>query len=613
MSRHRRRAALPAIGLTLGAVLAVVGVGIVPVTSLASWTDAEFTTSGAGTLDCATGLATEAASTMVSGTALGGDLGDAARVSGVTATRTGSGSQAVPTTAQEVRAETAWSNPLRAEALQALQLDLTGLLQLPLDSTTGALAQYAEVPAGGEATVAATGLVTDQGSIAVDDAQPAQAPTTATLDLATLLSAAGLPDGSQLTGAALELGAVASAARLDGCTQQWTGGATARAATLRTASNPAMPSVERDYAVSSLRLRSTTPLVGPLSTTAASALGAVQSVVSGLSGSAAVRSGIASGVTALLAPLVGGLGLGAVRIDELAIAVDTAPVAAVLTAPIADSGGVLRLDLAAGTATVDLVALLGEPGADGSPTLNGSAPNTELLVNEAVLLRLAGALTSAVEDWMDAITAALTGVLLGAGATAGVSVDLSTLGLPVATITARVDASLGAMLAGTAVATASVSLGLVNGLCGALLTAALFCPVKTLLDSLVGGIVGGLVGGLGGTVAAVIRPLVLLDQSGGRYGAIVELGAVQQAAAALLPVVARLTAGLFGEHRLLSIVVNAQNGQPGAPSGPGWGALPDGRFDVAALRVTALGGAFSLDLARSSVRSSVIGASPSTA
>src|SRR5690606_25854867 len=127
-------------------------------------------------------------------------------------------------------------------ALQVLNLNLTGLLEFPLNTTTGAYRQFAMAQDSGVSR-AASGLITDQGTIVLDwhdgNAEP---PPFATVQLGNLLSQTTGADLStlisQLADIRLDIGALAGYANLEGCAAAW--------------STSVYDQLEREYAIAGL-------------------------------------------------------------------------------------------------------------------------------------------------------------------------------------------------------------------------------------------------------------------------------------------------------------------------------------------------------------------------
>lgn len=599
----RRRVATAASASLVVVLVAAAGV----TASAASYTDQEWDTAELAALDCtADGLGSSTASgRLLGGDLLSIDLDSVAELSGVRVDNDGTDATPDPLSADVVAGsdDEAYQNPLDVTALSAINLALGGLLVLPLDTPVGVVGQYARADAALSSTGAA-GALTDDGAIDLeteDDpfVEGDERPDLATLELGTLLESAlgdTLADAvTGLTDLRLEIGALASVATLDGCSLAWDGDIAA--------------AVDRDYAIAGLDLDVDSPLVGDLVTAASGALDGVETAVNGLASDDGLLDSIASGVVGELSGVLALLGVGTPTVD-LAVTVDLSAATELLDDTINDDDGVLAIDLAAGTVTVDIEALFGAVyGGDG---LNGLAPNTELLIDDDVLAALEDALTDAIANWVSDLTAAVSAALSAVTVEAEVGLPLSALGLSIATLTLSVDASLASLLNGTAIVDVDLA---EEGICANPLTAAT-CDV---LD------------GLLAALTDVVLDAVALSIGTAVQGALTTIGATFESTldtaldapvAALLALLDGTLGFLFDEDTgVLSILVNAQNDPTDVGAGPeptDWAGFPvadppasTGRYDVDALRITVLGVLdpldVTLDLARSSVGSNVLG------
>lgn len=599
----RRRVATAASASLVVALVAAAGV----TASAASYTDQEWDTAEVAALDCtADGLGSSTASgRLLGGDLLSIDLDSVAELSGVRVDNDGTDATPDPLSADVVAGsdDEAYQNPLDVTALSAINLALGGLLVLPLDTPVGVVGQYARADAALSSTGAA-GAVTDEGAIDLeteDDpfVEGDERPDLATLELGTLLESAlgdTLADAvTGLTDLRLEIGALASVATLDGCSLAWDGDIAA--------------AVDREYAVAGLDLDVDSPLVGDLVTAASGALDGVETAVNGLASDDGLLDSITTGVVGALAGVLGTIGVSSPTVD-LAVTVDLSAATALLDDTISDDDGVLAIDLAAGTVTVDIEALFG--AVYGSDGLNGLAPNTELLIDDDVLAALEDALTDAIANWVSDLTAAVSAALSAVTVEAEVGLPLTALGLSIATLTLSVDASLASLLNGTAIVGVDLA---EEGICANPLTAAT-CDV---LD------------GLLAALTDVVLDAVALSIGTAVQGALTTIGATFESTldtaldapvAALLALLDGTLGFLFDEDTgVLSILVNAQNDPTDVGAGPeptDWAGFPvadppasTGRYDVDALRITVLGVLdpleVTLDLARSSVGSNVLG------
>jgi len=275
-------------------------------------------------------------------------------------------------------------NPLDVSALGAVNVNATGLtttlsaiLGVVTPADTGVVNQFGLAQSDG-LSQGASGYVDDSGTVRL---QPNTGyPTFASLDLKALLtpilggSSAGFL--ANVTNLNLQIGAVMGRAALE---QQ-----------CNTVINPTGYTLSRDYLLAHLRLVLTSPLVGSLITTLASAVGAVlnNAVVNTLAGAVALL-------------LYGPSGKSQVGIDTSLI---TGQIPSAPTQPI-------QMNLGAGTVTVDLSTLFSnnaDPfGAASSPWLSGRAANTALFVDYP----LPGA---AIGNFTSGVVASLQGILLDA-------------------------------------------------------------------------------------------------------------------------------------------------------------------------------------------------------
>lgn len=547
----------------------------------ATWNDAEWVASPAmAATACgpdAEGFMTRSEGRALSGNLLGANLDSIAEAEGVQVTN--DGEVAVASAGQPVNGlESAFRDPLTVNALSALQLPLTGLLELPTNNGTGVVGQFGQSRNTGQA-LGASGYVTDSGGIDLADDQTGDYPDLATLKLSNLLNSPLLGDiglGDTLSGVSdleLEVGAVAGQASLDTCAEKWSGGATDEFAGARTmaadAATDVVAGLERHHlaAAADLTFRSAAvgSLVGGIDTT----LNGLQGQINALIGQQSVTTSLVNAVATLLNGVLGLLGLGAIQVKKLTATIDTAPVRQLLSTSFGDAKGVLTIDPSQGTIRIDTAALLAKAGSpvDGR-TLNGLPPNTDILADPVVLNALTASLTDALADWIGRVQSALTAQIDAIRVTADMSIQVKLL-LPVAEITASVDGSLGDLLAGTVKATTSVKLlgALDLGLLNPLLNA--------------------LVNGLGKTVGDILNPLMT--------GLRTLPAAVTVLVAPIITVVSRLYNGLF-LSKILSITINAQNHPAsGGPVPPDWrpgqpSAPPEGQYEVAAIRIGILDG-----------------------
>jgi hypothetical protein len=562
----------------------------------ASWTAGEWDHAVVGTssFDCGTdaGYATTATGRFLGGGVLGIDLDSIAGLAPVTATRSGTLSPvALPAGAAHVPGDDnrdTYLNPLDVSALGAIGIDLSGFtVDLPAGSA-GAVNQYAQVTNLGY-SAAASGLVTDAGGVGVTPATPDdELPEPATIGLGTLL-----PTTTEVTDVALQLGAVAASSTLDWCA----------ALESSTWGDGSEGGNERQYGIAGLDLATDSPLVTGLVPQAQTAADAVTSAVAGLQGTS---GGIAQAITGALTGVGGvlaGLNLGAVSGGVTLTGLDLTPVDGLLTGPgTVLSDGVVTVDLTDpdGTVLVDIAELAGGPD-----QLNNLAPNTELVINAAVIndvLARVGALVQGwVDDVTDALLAAISGIALHVDLTT--AVGISSLGIDILSVHVTLDTDLGELLVpdGTPPAVGVSATALDLGILGAAVATVLATLGLGSLSSLVTGIntsatlPGDLLAAVTSTVTTTLTSLVddlISDLTAVATQLVTVLGTVLNP----LPTV-------------LSVMVNVQPDQPGAPSGYGYtGASPPAtslEYLVTALRIGLLDGVLDepvyLNLATASV------------
>ena len=539
MSRRIGARMLGAAALTATVALTV-QLGVTP--SNASWNDREWTAGTAGTItDCIDpeGLfATRGEGKALGGSLLGIDLDTVAEVSGVEVSNNGARAAQDPASADPAGPD-AYANPLDVGVLSLIDLNLSNILQLPLDTDTGVLGQYAQAQSNGRAAAAA-GYVTESGGIALEPSEGY--PDLATLKLSTLLDSLGFDLGTLLAGVAdvsLEIGAVTGRATIDGCADLW--GAT--------------DAVVREYLVAALRTQVTSPTVEALSTSLRDVVGALTTAVNGLAGDQGVLDGITGGLSTLLGGVLGTLGLGDVGVT-LTATLDQDTIDEIIATPISDSGGVLSIDIASGTVTVDTAALLDKayPAATGSG-LNGLPPNFNPLADPVALLALQEALTSTLDQWVDGLTDRLLAAVV---LDVQVQLELSLLFIPVLELGISVTGPLGHL---EAKLENSDVLGVL--------------PLP--LDS----IVNPLLAGLPALVDGLVRPVL----SSALEPALTILTSVTRP---VITLVSTLYNALFLDG-IVAVTLNAQNDPAsGNPEPAEWASLPDGQYAVSALRVGVL-------------------------
>lgn len=611
-----RRAATLSI-LSVAAALVVTSLTPVVVTS-ASWTGEEWNHGNVGTLSCtdAGNFKTRAAGRLLGGALLPTDLDAVASLEGVTATNDGVEAHPNPANAEQVGA--AYVNPLGVSVLESINLPLTGggldeLLSLPLATEVGAVNQYALADDNG-VSQGASGVVNNSGFIQTTNDSDGNLPTLGTLKLSTLVAELTGEALSQvvagITDLELEIGAVASTAELDACEAAWSGDLDS--------------SLTRNYAIAGLDLGVTAPIVAGLSGTLDKLLDGLQTSLAALSDDEGLTTAITAGVSDLLSGVLGALNLGRVSVTGPAVTIDLTEVRELVSAPIGDAA--VTLDLGTGYVQVDLASLIGEAysgeGFNGTQThgLNGLSPNTELVLNDPATVALTKALTDALNGWVAHVIDELRTAVYAAGVSTEVDIVVGgdILGLPtnVANINITVDGSLEDLLNNTATVTAVPSL--LGGECKNPLFDLIPCAIETLVSPLLGGILSALTGGVAPLIGGILETTILGDDGVVPNNSLVgTLGTtLQTAITPVVPALKIILIDILGANGILSLRVNIQNdpaagNDPDPPlTYPEWEqnsrAVPDDRYDVAALSVSVLDLAgttsnVNLEFARSSV------------
>ncbi len=472
----------------------------------ASWLDTEHVRSellgGARDCDRAYRYASRADARMLSGTLLGADLSPVASLSGVTTQHTGApGTSAVatPSTAPAVGTD-AYAAPLSVTALSGVASgQAASVVVLPAAGQEAALLHQTAYAGSDDEARSAAGAVTDTGAVRTTSSTvgpDGSLPGPAVVDLAALA-----PGVSSLAGLKLQVGALSSTAALDGCLRDETGAGPVR-----------------DYRVAGLRLQLASPAVVAARQSAVTATSSATSSVRGL------ESQLVSSIKAI-SGLSGSLTTVTVQVD-LAAAVNP-----LLNARLGEGTEVV-VDLGRGVVEVDLERLL-----SGRGGLNGRAPGTELVLDDALLTQVTTRVDTLLTQWATSLQTAVDAALRAAR----VVVDVRLAGLPLLSL----DATAAQVLAGTA------QVQLVG----------VIAPL-----SLVPANVASLVTGL---VQTSLTNLL------GPSGAVATFGTAVRAP---LPAVTQAAStALSGLRSAVSLVVNDQRSAGGV-------------HDVAALRITALAG-----------------------
>ncbi|GAA1139858.1 MULTISPECIES: choice-of-anchor G family protein [Microbacterium] len=558
--------------LAVGAV-AILAVPVATSTSLASWRDAEWAHAapvGTSSLRCGTdtGFSATSAGRQVSGTLLGTDLDTVAAVNGVRDAIDG----ALTETYSPAQNAHDLDPGSTTTFTRATSLNV-GILPAPLatvslptiqaavpDFAVGTLSQYSQVTPKGLAT-GATGAVTNQSGIAtIGEYGSSTPPRTGSLTLNGVLGSAIT---SNLTNAALDIGAVSALSRVDGCD-------VLREATWDVPA--ATTAVARDYDIAGLDLTLTAPVLSGLVGQVDTSVTQLQAKLNGL------QASLSSGITGVLNQLHLDLGVLSVSTAGSGVSVtnipQVAPAVSALLAGFSDADGIVTLSPRDGLIRVNLARLLN--GANG---LNDLAPNTQFLLTPAVLTNIGTRVTNLVTAWRTQVISALTTVagLPRVKIDVSAEVKATVAGIPplipdvvikVADVKINLDANLGALhTSGTSLLNAGVSvtivdLGILTPVLGALLT-----PVLALLNPLVG------------TLRNVIKAVV--DDV---FSVVTALDGVL---AAGVPVVANAVAAVFGALApIFSLYVNVQPDRPNAP--PVSPFIPATSTATAEYKVTAL-------------------------
>ncbi len=566
-------------GFTITAIVAAVIPGVA--LTNASWTSSEWDHGTVGTENCATAanFSTRGAGKLVGGTVLGTNLDNLASLDGVTVTNGSGGVAATPAGSMSLGSD-AFANPLSVSALNSLTVSLGTALQIPTDADIGVVNQYGQAHTNGSSAGAA-GVIDNSGGIALTPGPPsASMPTFATLDLANVLGQLGLSGvATNIADLSLTLGAVASSAQLNGCNAMWT--------------KDIYSNLQRKYEIAGLTTNIKSPLVGQLVSTVNSTTTTLTNTVNGISGNAGVLNSLTSSILGDLGPVLAVAGVGTPT-ATVSATVDFGSLTTLLNSTITDPGNIININLANGTIVINTAALF-----DSVNGLNNQAPNTQLLINQAVLDNLKTAITSALNAYVTSVTGAIDAALAAAKVTFSVALPISTLGTGGGVSLSATNVSLASLLAGTATLTPDVTCGLPIGCALAVAT------VNGLLSPALAGLSSAIDVPLGTSISALVNPTVATL-----------LATLNATTGALEGLLAAVLQNLFGPGALLSLVVNAQNAPHPALAGhplPTWAAsIPvgttspysTGQYDVSAMELViagAVGSGISLDLARSSV------------
>jgi len=537
------------------AAVAVVVVPLSVTATTAAWTDEEWVHGEIGTssLRCGedTGFASTSYGRFLSGQLLGTDLDPLADLEQMRLVLGADGALSVqPPDAVNLAALT-YANPFDVDLLGIAGVDMTGF-EVPVPGAAlGAANQYARVSGFG-AAVGASGLVNDSGVVTVETTPSGALPSPATISLDELL-----PVLTGIAGADLRVGAVGASSQLDGC------------AALRSSTwgDGTVTGSTRSYGIAGLGLDVEVPAVGALAGTTTAGVTTVNAAVASLLGSSGLISSAIGARLDLALPgiLTTNIG-GSVTLSGLNLG---GAVASLITTPLTD--GVVTVDLQSGMVDIDLDALL--------PSLNNAPPNTEIVVNSAVLAPIVTRVGALLNTWTSQVVATLRQNLRAATLT----VDLSAVigapgigilpGLNVLNVSVDYVGTVGAVLDGTATfaidAEAAGAVGAISTLLAALglpTVAQLIASVELLSSVLVT------------ATANQITTTAL--------GAITTLGTTLSTA--VNTIIARVGSVVNVLPSILSLMVNVQPDRPGAPSGSTYIAGTDDstpQYLVSALRI----------------------------
>jgi hypothetical protein len=523
------------------AAMSAVAVLAVPATitaTTAAWNDAEWVHGegiGTSVLECdtTTGFETTGYGRFLSGSLLGTDLDPIADLEQMTLALDGGGVLDVdPAGALNLGSPPptyTYADPFDLSLLSIVGVDLTGLgVPLP-GAALGAANQWAQVSAYGDAA-GASGLINDSGIVTVGSFPPADLPDPATVSLSGLL-----PGIAGITDAQLEIGAIGASSQLDGCaalySELWGDGS--------------VTGVTRDYGIAGLGLEVDSPLIAGLLDTVETGVDTIDTAVGSLLGT---DGAIADALLAEIGLDLGGVLTTTVTGDVTISGLDLdSAVSTLLNLQLTD--GVVTIDLQNATIDVDLDALL--------PSLNGAAPNTELVLNSTVLNPIVTRVNTLLQNWIDDVIAALEDELGGATLTVGLDVDVNAPGifplpgLQVLDISLDLTGTVDDILSGgvglSVDAEAAGAVGAINTL-----LAALGLPTVSDLISSVEGLTAILTAALVDTIEDVA------------FGAI---DALDVTLGTLVPgILTALDGFVAALPTVLSLMVNVQPDQPGAPS-----------------------------------------------
>jgi hypothetical protein len=422
----------------------------------------------------------------------------------------------------------------------------------------GAYTQWARATASGQAAGAA-GLVSDQSG-AIDGtgtaSGSASVPTAASINLASFIPASQ----AAMT---LDVGAVASSSSVDACVMNngWP-------------SLDPIPVVARDYGVAGLGLNLSAGAISPLSSDASGILDGVAGDLTALgSPSGSLTAAIDAGVTGLVPEDELGVG-GATTVITFGTP-DLTAARQLLGKTLIDEDGLVTIDLASARIYFDLARL-----AYGPAGLNDLPANTQVLLNTASVQDLTQRTSALLQEWAGDVTAEIEKALAATSFTMETTVLLEAAGIPVAEVRLTYATTVGAFESvpppAPTLSTKVLGLGLPS------------------LQSLLNPVTAALLAGTGGVVAGALD--AALSSPGGLLPT-----AEAELRSAVVPVTEEAQTALAPLADALTLTVNVQPDQPGAPAGgAAAGTAVEGEYKVSALRVGAVGSTAELYLATAS-------------
>ncbi|PJJ71104.1 IPT/TIG domain-containing protein [Diaminobutyricimonas aerilata] len=402
-------------------------------------------------------------------------------------------------------------DPLDPSVLEALVVDLPGGVQLPISlADVGLLSSYARADDDATST-GASGLVAESGGIGVG-AVPGGVPGELTLGLEDVL---GDEFAAEVADLRFELGALsASATSVEG--GQPVG----------------------DYEIVGGELVVDSVTLGGITSAVTTTVAELQGSIAGPLADAG--TGLSDGVAGVVSDTLGGLGL--LRVDTAVgtVTVDLAAAMAGLPTVLGE-GTPVTVDLASGVLRVDLAAL----GAG----LNGRAPNSPVL-DAATLDAVSSTVLGLVQTYVNDVQTRLTRALDSAAVDVSVTASLGLVPLPLLSVTVR--GTLGQLLTAPAIGDSPfvtiTALGAAD--VSALTDALVLGAVQPVLGTLQTGLTGPLTTAVSGLQSRIVTPVT---------------GALQPALVAL--------------DEVLSVTVNVQEPTPAVAGRP---------FSTTALRMALL-------------------------